>query len=878
MAPDLKLEIIYYKTSTDFPFEFNLGGCCNMRLLTDRTLDNKAFLLALARGVKRSQVILVVGELLGDEGLAPLIAKAVGRQMAEMEPEKFGILSEAPVVLPEGAMPLVSPEGQLGGCILESGPQVLILLTADKPLRHRLMDTLLHEYIADLSGKPANKRPASTVAPATETGSQTSAEPPIEAALESPAAPIDPDLEASTEENSEVAPEHETQTGEDSTPIHDVEAKMPTDAEPQAAHSETALSSTAEEMAAREDDKSAGQPGKTDEPGKIPAQGTEEDSEAETEDESEETEGRNSLKVFLTILIVLLLFTLGLLGYRYLFLPAQNDTTYRKAAEIHTETALFLTDAENAFDKLCAINPDTVGWITVAGTGVNHPVVTNIGHPQLKYYVNHNFSGTRGPFGTPYCTVNITADSYFRNLVIYGNDTGDGRMFSDLANLTNLESYRQSPNLIFDSRYSEETYKIISVFIDDGDLSIDYTTSGFFDDSTFGEFLQKIVDLSEIVTTVDILPSDEIITLVARGKGQNTVVVARKLRAQEDALVNVSDAVLRADYNGIPPVSSEASSLPESSSNPLTELSSEPTSSEDASSEPVSSTPPPVSSSETTTSTDTTAANITLRVYDSNSGRIVTGDAVSILAQVIQAEMGGSFHMEALKAQGVAAYSWLLYNGAASGSAPTLPLKSPNANSLAAAKAVVGQQATYNGETALTFFYAYSAGRSSNDSDVWNSNYPYLKSVDSSVDKNHPNFQTIRAYSASNIQKWVLAETGIDLSLVEDKNEWFHLTYDEAKLYVTSVRFGNDSRSYRGTFLRSDLLVSSRVGSDNTLKSHAYTITYDAGSDTFRFTVKGNGHCVGLSQYGANQYANRGWSYEQILQHYFPGITIVKDS
>lgn len=49
---------------------------------------------------------------------------------------------------------------------------------------------------------------------------------------------------------------------------------------------------------------------------------------------------------------------------------------------------------------------------------------------------------------------------------------------------------------------------------------------------------------------------------------------------------------------------------------------------------------------------------------------------------------------------------------------------------------------------------------------------------------------------------------------------------------------------------------------------------------TFVFTVYGYGHGVGMSQNGASEYARRGWTYKQILLHYYnnPSISLVKDS
>ena len=40
------------------------------------------------------------------------------------------------------------------------------------------------------------------------------------------------------------------------------------------------------------------------------------------------------------------------------------------------------------------------------------------------------------------------------------------------------------------------------------------------------------------------------------------------------------------------------------------------------------------------------------------------------------------------------------------------------------------------------------------------------------------------------------------------------------------------------------------------------------------FRTKGYGHGVGLSQYGANGYANNGYSYRDILRHYYTGVVI----
>src|SRR5262249_56825325 len=44
----------------------------------------------------------------------------------------------------------------------------------------------------------------------------------------------------------------------------------------------------------------------------------------------------------------------------------------------------------------------------------------------------------------------------------------------------------------------------------------------------------------------------------------------------------------------------------------------------------------------------------------------------------------------------------------------------------------------------------------------------------------------------------------------------------------------------------------------------------------FLFTGHGWGHGVGMSQYGAQGYAENGWTYDAILAHYYPGTTLAQ--
>ena len=152
---NLKLDIIYHQTPSDFELEFNLCGCCRMRLLSDKTTDKKSFIKALARDVSRSRVIIVSGPLFNDDGLINLVTRAIGSTLYLCDNKAFGIKSNEPIHIISGSTPLVTPDGYFGGCIIESGPQTIVLLTENKAFRKAIMQSLIHPYIEEISYTPA---------------------------------------------------------------------------------------------------------------------------------------------------------------------------------------------------------------------------------------------------------------------------------------------------------------------------------------------------------------------------------------------------------------------------------------------------------------------------------------------------------------------------------------------------------------------------------------------------------------------------------------------------------------------------------------------------------------------------------------------------
>lgn len=156
MIQNIKVDLIYYSTASDFEMEFNLCGCCRMRLLTDKADDRKAFVTSLSKAVSRSKVIIACGNLFGDEGIIKTVAAAIGKTTVAADNKAYGINSSEDIGIIDGSVPLVTPEGIFGGCIIECGPQAIICLTDSKSVKKTLLKELIHPYISQLSVIPEN--------------------------------------------------------------------------------------------------------------------------------------------------------------------------------------------------------------------------------------------------------------------------------------------------------------------------------------------------------------------------------------------------------------------------------------------------------------------------------------------------------------------------------------------------------------------------------------------------------------------------------------------------------------------------------------------------------------------------------------------------
>lgn len=114
------------------------------------------------------------------------------------------------------------------------------------------------------------------------------------------------------------------------------------------------------------------------------------------------------------------------------------------------------------YAALYARNSDLVGWISIADTRINYPVMQSPDEP--NYYLDHGFDRDETDYGCPYvaeiCDVSRPSD----NLIIYGHHKKNGTMFSDLKKFTKKGFWEDHKTFTFDTLYERQTYEVIAVF------------------------------------------------------------------------------------------------------------------------------------------------------------------------------------------------------------------------------------------------------------------------------------------------------------------------------------------------------------------------------------------------------------------------------
>ena len=286
---------------------------------------------------------------------------------------------------------------------------------------------------------------------------------------------------------------------------------------------------------------------------------------------------------------------------------------------------------------------------------------------------------------------------------------------------------------------------------------------------------------------------------------------------------------------------------------------------------------------ENTVSQEETAV-ATVKVMNASSKNITEMPLRDYLIGVVASEINAAYHEEAIKAQCVAAHTMLLYskehkndglNGAdISDSSAThqgfltedeqREKWGENYDTYRdkiekCVDEVIDFTIQYDGEPINAVFHSISNGQTENATDVWGGEYPYLISVNSVGDKLSPAYHSEVKVTAEEFKE-IMSENGAKLG--DEPSKWVEKVTNTDTGMVKEMIIGE--KSFKGTEIRTLF----------ELKSSTFTVKYD--DENFIFTVSGYGHGVGMSQYGADYMARQGFTYKEILKHYYTNTEIVQ--
>lgn len=271
---------------------------------------------------------------------------------------------------------------------------------------------------------------------------------------------------------------------------------------------------------------------------------------------------------------------------------------------------------------------------------------------------------------------------------------------------------------------------------------------------------------------------------------------------------------------------------------------------------------------ETIDEVEETDNNIYIRM--NRKGSIVNIELEEYVVGVVGAEMPASFDINALKAQAIIARTYTLKamsrgitltdNNSTQNYKDEMELRSMWGTSYdtyynkvkTAVYDTKGMYLTYNGEYIDAVYHSTSNGKTENSINVWGNSYQYLISVESPYDTSNPSFYKEQLISYQELSN----KLGMNINIDTNINI---LSYTESGRVNEVEVYGT---KYSGVEFR------------NIIGLRSTDFSLEKTSDGIIFKTKGYGHGVGMSQYGANGMAKVGYSYLDILKHYYNGTVI----
>lgn len=278
-----------------------------------------------------------------------------------------------------------------------------------------------------------------------------------------------------------------------------------------------------------------------------------------------------------------------------------------------------------------------------------------------------------------------------------------------------------------------------------------------------------------------------------------------------------------------------------------------------------------------------------IKVYNLKTNDVMVMEFEEYLKGVVASEMYANFNIEALKAQGVTARTYLLYRFKKYPEGQPEHLDAPVCTGThcqvwtskedliashedgwyekywgkieEAVNSTKGQILTYDGKIIEPLFHSTSGGRTENSEDVFSTAVPYLRSVESPYESEAPKLHGSVKISVDEFISKLKSVYG-NLNITPDN-------LDE-KIKLGEVSEGGKIKTL---FIDNTEVTGRELRSIFNLNSANFS--FIQSGNELEIVTTGYGHGVGMSQWGAEGMAEEGYNYKEILKHYFTDVEII---
>ncbi|WP_187118953.1 class B sortase [Bacillus marasmi] len=213
---------------------------------------------------------------------------------------------------------------------------------------------------------------------------------------------------------------------------------------------------------------------------------------------------------------LLLLILLGLSGVGYSVVSIFNgmkgyyesNKKYDAIREIYYKQKAPARQTSNLNNKeLIALNDEYVGWISIADTRIDYPVVKTDNN---DFYLTHNFNKERDKTGSIFIDYRNSVDQLDKNTILYGHNMKDKSMFGSLSKFTNQSFFEIHKNISFELFNNTYTWEIFSVYTD---TDTKWLKTSFSTAEEFAKYIKIVSAQSLIKVPTEVDYEDTLLTL-----------------------------------------------------------------------------------------------------------------------------------------------------------------------------------------------------------------------------------------------------------------------------------------------------------------------------------------------------------------------------